>query len=165
MHFITMDTSKCVVCRNCEYACSYVQEGDFSRHHSNIRVTYYADAKICLPLTCMHCEQAWCKEVCPASAITRNEFSQAIEIDQNLCVGCKMCILCCPLGNIHFDEEAKVSRKCDLCQGEPECVKHCISGALSLVDPEHSCQNNRLIFRKFLQSMADTIDRNSKLEK
>ena len=27
-----------------------------------------------------------------------------------------------------------VSRKCDLCGGDPECVKHCIGGALQFED-------------------------------
>lgn len=154
MRFITMDVTKCVVCRNCEYACSFQKTGDFKREDSNIRVEYYDDIKICLPQTCMHCDDAWCMEICPAAAITRNEKTNAIETDSERCAGCKMCILSCPFGNIHFDKINLVSRKCDLCKGEPNCVSFCISGALQYVTAKDSYQNNREIFQGFIEAMA-----------
>jgi carbon-monoxide dehydrogenase iron sulfur subunit len=162
MRFITMDVTKCVVCRNCEYACSFRQTGDFKREDSNIRVQYHDDVKICLPQTCMHCDDAWCLEICPAAAIARNESTGAIEIDSNRCAGCKMCILACPFGNIHFDKINMVSRKCNLCQGEPNCVSHCISGALQYMTAQNSCQNNREIFRQFIETIAKSVNKKIK---
>ena len=162
MRFITMDVTKCVVCRNCEYACSFRQTGDFKREDSNIRVEYHDDVKICLPQTCMHCDDAWCLEICPAAAINRNESTGAIEIDSKRCAGCKMCILACPFGNIHFDKINMVSRKCNLCQGEPNCVAHCISGALQYVTAQNSCQNNREIFRQFIEIMTKSVNKKIK---
>ena len=153
MRFITMDVSKCVVCRNCEYACAYRQSGDFDRENSNIRVEYYDDAKICFPMTCLHCDDTWCLEVCPAAAIHRNETTGAVEIKSDRCVGCKMCVLACPFGNIYFDHEHQISRKCDMCQGEPNCVKFCISGALQYTPVEAKYQNNREIFQRFIHSL------------
>lgn len=153
MNFITMDVRKCVVCRNCEYACAFRQSGDFDREKSNIRVEYYDAVKICLPMTCLHCDDTWCLEVCPAAAIQRNQTSGAVEINSERCVGCKMCSLACPFGNIHFDQEHQVSRKCDMCQGEPNCVKFCISGALQYTTSEIAYQNNREIFQRFIQSL------------
>lgn len=153
MRLITMDIRKCVVCRNCEYACSFRQSGDFNRENSNIRVEYHNDVKICLPQTCMHCGEAWCLEICPAAAVIKNEETGAIEIDSDRCAGCKMCILACPFGNIHFDKINMVSRKCNLCMGEPNCVSFCISGALQYTTPQNSCQNNREIFQRFIESI------------
>jgi len=153
MRFITMDVSKCVVCRNCEYACAYRQSGDFDRENSNIRVEYYDDANICFPMTCLHCDDTWCLEVCPANAIHRNETTGAVEIKSDRCVGCKMCVLGCPFGNIFFDHEHQISRKCDMCQGEPNCVKFCISGALQYTPVEAKYQNNREIFQRFIHSL------------
>ncbi|HTX92068.1 MAG TPA: 4Fe-4S dicluster domain-containing protein [Anaerolineales bacterium] len=155
MYFITRDVTKCVVCRNCEYACALRQAGDFNRENSNIRVDFYDDVKICLPMTCLQCDDAWCLEVCPAAAIQRNDATGAVEIHSERCVGCKMCSLACPFGNIHFDNEHQVSRKCDMCQGEPACVKFCISGALQYTTGEISYQNNREIFQRFIDSFRD----------
>ena len=153
-----MDVRKCVVCRNCEYACAYRQSGYFDREKSNIRVEYYSDAKICLPLTCLQCDDAWCLEVCPAAAIKRRPLTNAVEIDPERCIGCKLCILSCPLGNIHFDQEHQVSRKCNICRGDPDCVKFCISGALQYTTGDKSYQNNREIFQRFLGTLLDRGD-------
>ena len=73
-------------------------------------------------------------EICPANAISRNQVTGAVEIDQSQCAGCKMCMMACPMGNIHFNSTTRVSNKCDLCGGDPSCVKHCISGALRFED-------------------------------
>ena len=154
MRFITMDITKCVVCRNCEYACSFRQTGDFNREDSNIRVEYHRNVKICLPQTCMHCDDAWCLEICPAAAITKDIITGAIEINSERCAGCKMCILACPFGNIHFDKINMVSRKCNLCKGEPNCVSFCISGALQYTTDQKVCMNNREIFQRFLDNLS-----------
>ncbi len=155
MRFITMDVTKCVVCRNCEYACSFRQSGDFNRENSNIRVEYHDDVKICLPHTCMHCDNAWCLEICPAAAITRNVKTGAIEINSKRCAGCEMCILACPFGNIHFDKINLVSRKCNLCKGEPNCVTFCISGALQYTTAENAYLNNRMTFQRFINGLSE----------
>ena len=155
MGFITKDIKKCVVCHNCEYACAYNMFGNFDRDKSNIHIEYYDEVKICLPMTCLQCDDTWCLEICPASAIQRNKATGAVEINSERCVGCKMCSLACPFGNIYFDNDLQISRKCELCQGEPNCVKFCISGALQYTTSEISYQNNREIFEHFIHSLKE----------
>ena len=139
MKTVTIDLKKCVGCRNCEMACAFARTGqDCVRDNSNIRVNVYAEDRFVMPMTCFHCEEAWCMGVCPAHAISRNPRTGAVEIDPVRCAGCKMCMLACPYGNIHFDHEKLVSRKCDLCGGDPECVKHCIGGALNYEDAQEA---------------------------
>ncbi len=154
MLFISMDLNKCVACRNCEYVCALTNAGDFYREHSNIRVNYYHDVNVCMPLTCLQCEDAWCQEVCPAAAITKNPATGGIEIDKDRCVGCKMCMLACPLGNIHYDTKRQRSQKCNLCGGDPKCVKFCISGALKLVDSSDYARSNRAMFHRFMSEFS-----------
>ena len=136
MRIVAVDPDAWVACRDCEYACAFRQSGDFARSASHIRVNFYADERACVPLTCMHCEDAWCLAVCPAAAIDRDPGTGAVTIDATRCAGCKMCLLACPYGNIHFNAETGVSAKCDLCGGDPMCVRACISGALRYVDAE-----------------------------
>ncbi len=132
MKTVTINPQKCVGCRNCEMACAFTQSGNSCvRDYANIRVNVNAQERFVLPITCFHCEEAWCMGVCPANAISRNVITGAVEIDKTRCAGCKMCILSCPYGNIHFDHINLVSHKCDLCGGDPECVKHCIGMALN----------------------------------
>ena len=143
MRIVTVDPDACVACRNCEYACAFEQSGDFARRSSHIRVNFYARERACVPLTCLHCEQAGCLEVCPAAAISRDPDTGAIAIDESRCAGCKMCLLACPYGNVHFDAAEGVSRKCDLCGGDPRCVRVCISGALQFVEAEEAFDSRR----------------------
>ena len=138
MRIVVADPDSCVACRNCEYACAFEQSRDFQRNASNIRVSFYPVDRACVPLTCMHCADAWCLEVCPAGAIARNEETGAVEIDAGRCAGCKMCMLACPFGHISYDVAEGVSRKCDLCGGDPRCVGSCTSGALQYVDVQEA---------------------------
>lgn len=156
MRIVTVDPRSCVACRNCEYACAYKHTGDFDRKDSRIRVNFYPEDLVCIPWTCAHCAEAWCMEICPANAISRNVETGAVEIDPNRCAGCKMCLLACPSGNIHFDTKEHVSEKCDLCGGDPNCVKFCVAGALNFIDEEEAYEylregfDNRL--RRILSS-------------
>lgn len=137
MKIVTMDPSKCIGCRNCELACAFAKsQFTCAREASMIRVGHYIEEHAVIPLTCLHCEEPWCMEICPAGAITRDAQSGAVIIREENCAGCKMCILACPYGNIHFDAEKLVSTKCDLCQGKPRCVGHCIAAALNYEEAE-----------------------------
>lgn len=143
MRIVIADPDSCVACRNCEYACSFEQSGDFVRESSNIRVSFYPLERACVPFACLHCGDAWCMDVCPAGAITRDHETGAVTIDAARCAGCKMCMLACPYGQVRFDATAGVSRKCDLCGGEPRCVGSCISGALQFEEVEEAVETRR----------------------
>lgn len=132
MKVITMDPTKCVGCRNCELACAFMNSHDTcEREASMIRVNHYIDEHVLIPMTCLHCDDPWCMAVCPAGAISKNPDTGAVTIDPERCVGCKMCVLACPYGNIHYNAELQISQKCDLCGGRPRCVGHCVSAALN----------------------------------
>jgi carbon-monoxide dehydrogenase iron sulfur subunit len=143
MRFVAVDADACVACRDCEYACAFQHTADFDRDASYIRVNFYPEERACIALTCMHCEKAWCLEVCPAGAISRNPQTRAIEVDSALCAGCKMCLLACPFGNMHFDAVRGVSGKCDLCGGDPACVRFCTSGALRFIEADEAVSTQR----------------------
>ena len=144
MKTITIDPRKCVGCRNCEMACAFEKsQSSCEVEFANIRINDYIKERFVVPMTCFHCEEAWCMNVCPAHAISRDEKTNAVVLDQEKCAGCKMCILACPYGNIHFDHVKLVSHKCDLCGGDPRCVTHCISGALQFEDVEDAVTRKR----------------------
>jgi len=66
-------------------------------------------------------------------AIKRDEETGAMLIDYDLCVGCRLCLMLCPFGGINFDAKNRKVLKCDLCGGEPVCVKFCEPEALQYV--------------------------------
>jgi len=61
----------------------------------------------------------------PLKALSVDEDTLAVLVDREKCTGCGQCIKSCP-GNIPFlhpeDNKAVI---CDLCGGDPECVKVC----------------------------------------
>lgn len=144
MKVITFDTSKCVACRNCELACAFINSNETcEREFSMIRVNDYIEERVVIPLSCLHCEDPRCMAACLSGAIIRDPETNAVIIQQEKCVGCRMCVLACPYGNIHFDAVLKVSRKCDLCGGNPRCVEHCIAGALNFEEIEDFSERSR----------------------
>jgi phenylacetyl-CoA:acceptor oxidoreductase subunit 1 len=54
-----------------------------------------------LPVRCNQCKEAPCVEVCPAEA-TKKRPDGIVYVDNNLCVGCRYCVVVCPYQNRTF---------------------------------------------------------------
>lgn len=127
---------KCATCRNCELACSFAHEGAFNPNKSRVHTITFERLGLGVPLMCMHCEDAPCAQVCPSHALHRDEETNGILWDENKCIGCKLCVSACPFGNVAYDSETKMVIKCDLCGGDPECVKICPNDAIEYVEAD-----------------------------
>jgi Fe-S-cluster-containing dehydrogenase component len=88
-----------------------------------------------LVITCLHCQDAPCINVCPVSSLKHNE-DNVVVVDANTCIGCGSCIEACPIGALYLDEVSQTIFKCDLCGGDPNCVKICSRKAIVLMDQE-----------------------------
>ena len=129
--FIEVDLEKCTACRLCEFACSTHHFGEINPARSRIKVTIVSKDFFYYPNVCLQCGKAPCIEACPQEeALLRNEATGAVEVNAAECIGCRMCVRACPFGAMGFDKANKLADKCDLCGGEPECVKHCFYGAI-----------------------------------
>lgn len=86
-------------------------------------------------LTCFQCTDAPCENVCPKGAISRNEERGIVEVDADLCIGCRACAMVCPYGATRFFP-GETMKKCDFCYDriahgmEPACVHTCTTKAL-----------------------------------
>jgi len=134
MKILAVDLQRCVGCKNCEYACSFARTGDFRDESSNIWVTASPAEKWIVTLVCSQCESPVCLQVCPRRALKRDIRTNAVVVDETRCMGCKICLQVCPFGSISFDSKKGVVRKCDLCEGDPYCVKFCMSHALNFLE-------------------------------
>ncbi|MFA5315903.1 MAG: 4Fe-4S dicluster domain-containing protein [Dehalococcoidales bacterium] len=130
---LMIDLEKCVGCRTCEMVCSAKHEGIINPFQSRIKVIREKEWEG-VPMACVQCEEAQCEAICPVRAISRDETLSRVVIDYDKCIGCRMCVAACPFGNINFDSVGKRVIKCDLCDGDPECVKFCFYKALQYVD-------------------------------
>lgn len=126
----------CTGCRICELICSQVKEGAFNPRYARLRIKTTDDGLFSQPVVCIHCDNPACMRVCPVQALYRHSDTQAIVLDQARCTNCGLCIKYCYLDMIKHDPGATKPTKCDLCNGEPQCVAYCPTGALALVEIE-----------------------------
>ena len=148
---IIVDFDKCAGCRTCETVCSaYNQkvkingellDGLGNPDFSNIKVWHY-NPDVDVPVTCFLCADNPCIEACPIKpdpvtgrkALFRDEVFHIIQVDLDRCIGCKKCSTACreKSGGVIFpnNETGTPERMCQLCDGDPQCVKYCPYGAL-----------------------------------
>ena len=133
---LDVDIEKCVGCRTCEVACSLKNTKTVNPTRSRIRVIRYekqGEFHNFIPMVCQQCSTPLCMDACPVKAINRDIVTNATVVDADACVGCKVCTMVCPIGGISIDPITNVANKCDLCDGDPECVKLCDPEALSYI--------------------------------
>jgi Fe-S-cluster-containing hydrogenase component 2 len=124
----------CIGCRSCELVCVYRRTGEFRPSGSAIRLFEFPGTRTTVPLMCMQCEDAVCLEACAFGALTRDPVTCAVLHHPEKCVLCRMCLKACPLGGVTFDPVQGNIVKCNLCGGDPACVKVCPVAAIDYAD-------------------------------
>lgn len=141
--FIIADSAKCIGCRTCEVACVVSHQANqdcaaLSPKAFSARIWVVKGGSFTTAVTCHHCEDAPCANVCPAGAISR--VSGRVYVEQSLCIGCKSCMLACPYGaiSVMMTDNGVQALKCDLCghrEDGPACVAACPTQALYCMTP------------------------------
>lgn len=136
--WIERSYEKCSGCRRCEISCSLYHEGRIWPEASRVRIFMLVPG-IEIPHLCFQCEDYPCVEACPEGALSVIVETGAVKVDVETCTACGLCIPACP-GNVpHLHPEGTSIVICDLCDGEPQCVKACLEGkwnALTLLPRE-----------------------------
>jgi formate dehydrogenase iron-sulfur subunit len=145
------DVSLCIGCRACQVACKQWNQlapeepewtGSYQNHphftdksYRLVRFFEQPDDKGGLTWhmmsdVCKHCAQAGCLEACPTGAIYRTEYG-TVNINQDICNGCRYCVSACPFGVVAFNENTGTATKCTFCNDRihnglgPACAKAC----------------------------------------
>jgi Fe-S-cluster-containing dehydrogenase component len=106
-------------------------EGVFNHALSRVRsVRFLGDIPFSL-LVCLQCDNPACVKSCEENAIFKEAETGIVKIDDSRCTQCLMCVDACLYGAIFHVERRHKIIKCELCKGDPECVKSCPNGALS----------------------------------
>jgi Fe-S-cluster-containing dehydrogenase component len=131
----------------------------FNRVHSyEVEAQQHADGQpgqpamtLHFPRSCLHCETPACVTVCPTGASYKRASDGIVLVDEDKCIGCKLCSWACPYGAREYSEVEGVMKKCTLCvdriynenlpesEREPACVQVCPTRARhfgDLGDPE-----------------------------
>ena len=153
---MVIDLKRCIGCYACQLACK--------AEHGTPPGVYYARVlkkedgeypmvrQFALPVLCNHCEDPPCVAACPTGASVKWEEDGIVDIDHDLCVGCRSCMMACPYTNRYFNdqpphyfaqgmtpfEQARTERhqrnvvmKCNFCRDRvragklPACVANC----------------------------------------
>lgn len=141
---LVIKPEKCMGCRTCELMCSFQHHQQFNPQLSAVTVIPYEEEMVTVPMMCLQCEEASCMKVCPVGAIAQDE-NGAMRMNPAKCIVCKMCMHACPLGNISFSPISKKVFKCDLCDGDPQCAKFCVSGAIQYLEPEDTLERKKAV--------------------
>jgi len=140
---LVIDLETCTRCDDCVRACAdthggrprFVREGD---KYENFLITK----------SCYHCYDPLCLIGCPTGAIRRANIGAVVEIEDQLCIGCKTCAGNCPYDAIVMTDTGTVwamdaleenyrgkarllASKCDRCTKTnhgPACVNNCPHG-------------------------------------
>ncbi|MBI4286713.1 MAG: 4Fe-4S dicluster domain-containing protein [Chloroflexi bacterium] len=129
-YMLFVDRERCSGCRICEIYCSFVKTKTCNPARSRIGVIQWEEEGLSAPVVCHQCEKAPCLLECPVKAISKDQASGLVSIDQNVCIGCRECLTACPFGAISVDPVDNKVFKCDLCGGEPWCARVCPTGAI-----------------------------------
>jgi Fe-S-cluster-containing hydrogenase component 2 len=130
MKTLIVTPSRCTACRTCELACSF-RHGRPNRP-AVPRIRAFdggADGKHVV-VTCFQCDDAACIRVCPVDALTRSDATEAVVVDDERCIGCGVCTIACPFGQIEIPAPGATAFKCNLCDGDPACAAFCPTKAL-----------------------------------
>jgi phenylglyoxylate dehydrogenase beta subunit len=124
---------KCNGCLECEKACIAAHASSVAVGKSRIKISKEGGDKR-KAVVCVHCETCPPYEVCPSALIEFHEDGKYWTLDEHRCFACMACIPRCPYDGIFFEGEfgIETAYMCDLCKGEPKCVKACSEGALTL---------------------------------
>jgi Fe-S-cluster-containing dehydrogenase component len=119
----------CNGCQLCVHACTLHHEQQVRPATSRIHVRRYY-GMVDVPIICWHCADAPCVTACPvtpAKALVKNEETNIIRLNEKLCLGatCNLCIEACPAEYIRRHPDTGMPIMCDLCDGDPQCVRIC----------------------------------------
>ena len=157
-YVFVIDLDKCDGCRKCTEGCHTEMhvppawgEPNYEGKQPWIQVFDFPDGTH-MPVPCQNCQNSPCTKVCPVGATYYSE-DNIVLIDQNRCIGCRICLASCPYERRFFnwydppvtEEEKKieyspdyniphrrgVAEKCIWCRHRtimgmvPACVEAC----------------------------------------
>ncbi|MEP6939784.1 MAG: 4Fe-4S dicluster domain-containing protein [Rudaea sp.] len=154
---LVIDLDICVGCHACAVACKeWNEDGQFGPlpdenayakdplgvwfnrvHTYDVEAAHAAPLTVHFPRSCLHCETPDCVTVCPTGASYKRAEDGIVLVDEDKCIGCKLCSWACPYGAREYSAKRGVMQKCTLCvdriynesfeeiDRQPACVMAC----------------------------------------
>jgi anaerobic carbon-monoxide dehydrogenase iron sulfur subunit len=144
----------CSRCRTCELTCAFHHHQVGNPRRGRIKVIPLGKG-VDIPVTCLNCEDPPCMNICPTGALHRTEANGMVQVNRDVCIGCAMCVNVCPVGAVTLDPVEGVASKCDLCQGDPQCVLYCPAKVLKLTDAGQLARHRMKGFANFFKTLGE----------
>lgn len=169
MKEVFVDMERCTACKSCEIACavSHSESQDlftaiFETPRPQKRIHVEKANAHSYPVRCMHCSDASCIRACPNGAMSRDQETGGVYVNEEKCMGCFMCAMVCPFGSISTNPIKKVALKCDFCisrqkEGkQPACAEACPTEALLFGEESELAKRKRM---DTAETMLNAINR------
>lgn len=162
---IFFDSSRCSACRGCQVTCKSWNDLPSTLELNGNRFTgsyqspleLSGDTRLLISFheeaggdkgvkwafgrrSCQHCGDAPCAQICPSGALSKDETTGLVAVDDSKCIGCRYCHTACPFDVPHYRVDNGRINKCTGCldrieQGlAPACVTTCQPEALKFGD-------------------------------
>ncbi|MDI6856529.1 MAG: 4Fe-4S dicluster domain-containing protein [Candidatus Thermoplasmatota archaeon] len=130
MKYLYAYPERCTGCKECAIACSLKKFGECNPKKSAISIVRDEFERYEFPIVCLQCDEAMCMTICPQNAIYKEK--NIIKINKDKCTRCRLCVAMCPYSAITVLGDEII--QCDLCDGEPTCVKFCPTNAIEYLE-------------------------------
>lgn len=150
-HGILYDSTRCVGCQSCEFACAeannlpepigmpeigIIRKTDETRR-TVVNAYDTSKGEVYVKRQCMHCNEPACAAACLTQAMLKTKEGPIIWRGEK-CMGCRYCMVSCPFDGPKFEYHSANPKitKCDMCfnrleEGKmPACVENCPAEAL-----------------------------------
>lgn len=130
---LNFDPDKCNGCKECEKVCSKSHASSVASGRPRLKIEEDGAKKYKISV-CQHCETCPPGDLCPSALFEFHEDGKYWTLDEHRCFACMSCLPICPNHGVFFEGQFGVETAftCDLCAGDPACIKACPKGALSL---------------------------------
>jgi len=138
-----LDSTRCIGCHACTVACKQENEvplGVFRTWVKAVETGVFPEVERHLAvMRCNQCSRAPCITICPTGALHKRADG-IVDLDRDVCVGCRACLEACPYEALHFDDGRGVASKCHFCAHRvevgrtPACAAVCPTRAIQVVD-------------------------------
>jgi carbon-monoxide dehydrogenase iron sulfur subunit len=121
---------RCNACGDCLAACRAEMERLGEPLPQIARLAVWGRERPAYVALCRHCAEAPCHDACISGAISVTGAGR-VELAEETCVRCCMCLAHCPFGAITLVQDHVI--KCDICTPagtQSPCVQSCEEGAL-----------------------------------
>lgn len=131
-----IDTTRCVGCNLCAMACKVENNlpdtmwwsracsegGEADRTPAgewpdNLSMAF-------MTVSCQHCDNPACVEVCPVGATTKDADTGIVLQDTSLCIGCQTCMAACPYAGVRTYSEGEPQYFLDFPVGNVNAPAH-----------------------------------------